>query len=53
LLIISLAIFGMLFGAYTAKKKGGNASDIIQYAVVFLIIGLIVGIFSTIAIEWL
>ena len=45
LLIITFAIVGALVGAFSARKNGGNKSDLIQYSVVFLIIGTIIGIF--------
>jgi hypothetical protein len=44
---------GALVGAFSARKNGGNKSDLIQYSVVFLIIGTIIGIFTTLAIEWM
>jgi len=53
LLIITFAIVGALAGTFTARKNGGNKSDLLQYSIVYLIIGTIIGIFSTLAIEWL
>jgi|TARA_B100001094_G_scaffold328361_1_gene388619 uncharacterized membrane protein YfcA len=53
LLIITFAIISALFGAYTARKNGGNKSDLIQYLLVYLIIGAVIGLFTTLAIEWL
>ena len=44
------ATLGALFGALTAKKRGGNVLDMAQYAAGFAIAFAILGLFVTLAI---
>lgn len=42
-------LFGVLLGAWRAKKRGGNLADIAQYAaghgIAFLLIGFVISLF--------
>ena len=42
-------LIGAALGAFSARRRGGNAADIAQYATVFALIGLLAGIALTIA----
>ena len=44
------ATIGAIFGAVTAKRRGGNRLDIAQYAAGYAIAGAIIGLFLTLAI---
>lgn len=44
-------ILGILFGAFSAKKRGGKTLDILQYATVYAIAFTLLGLFASIIIE--
>ncbi|MCC5963457.1 MAG: hypothetical protein JJU09_10050 [Rhodobacteraceae bacterium] len=51
-----IILLGMLGGGYwgyaSARKQGGDRKDMAQYAAVGLIVGGLVGLFVTIAVEY-
>ncbi|MCH8466739.1 MAG: hypothetical protein LAT78_09265 [Roseinatronobacter sp.] len=50
IVILGLAV-GALWGARSAKTRGGNRKDIAQYAAVGAILGGLLGLFATIGVE--
>ena len=50
-----IVIFGVLaggiLGARSARARNGDRKDIAQYAAVWAILGALIGLFATIAIE--
>ncbi|WP_204218471.1 hypothetical protein [Loktanella sp. S4079] len=44
-------LFGAILGAFRAKRRGGTGKDIAQWAVVFMLIFGLVGLFTLIFIE--
>jgi uncharacterized membrane protein YfcA len=51
MIILLAALGGAVIGATTARRRGGNRLDIAQYAAVGGILGAILGMFGTIALE--
>lgn len=51
MIIIVLGILGVLIGARTAYKRGGNRKDIAQYAVGFAMAFLVVGMILTVILD--
>lgn len=51
MIIIAGLLGGAAWGAVTARKRGGNRFDIAQYAAVWGIIGALLGLVATIAID--
>ncbi|APG46500.1 hypothetical protein [Phaeobacter porticola] len=49
--VIGALLFGVLLGAYSAKKRGGSLADILQYGAVYGIGFAIVGLIATIIIH--
>ena len=45
------AFLGAIYGAWRARKRGGNRLDLAQYAAVHALIFALAGVFVTIAIE--
>jgi len=50
IVLAGLAV-GALMGVRSARQRGGNRSDMWQYGAVFGMIGGVVGLFLTIALE--
>ncbi len=51
-MIVILGILaGGLYGARTARSRGGNRKDIAQFAAVGGIVGGLIGLFATIGLE--
>ncbi len=50
LVIIGICL-GATFGALTARKRGGNRADIIQFASVFAMIFGVIGLMLTIGLH--
>ncbi len=48
MIVIVTTLLGGCFGAFTAHRRGGNRLDIAQYAVVFAIIGGLLGLIAAI-----
>lgn len=42
-------LVGAALGAFQARRRGGNRADMAQYAAVFALIGLVIGVFISIA----
>jgi uncharacterized protein YqgC (DUF456 family) len=51
MIVLAGLLGGAAFGAWQAKRRGGNRLDMAQYGAVHGIIGAIVGLFVTIGIE--
>lgn len=51
MIVISGILIGALAGTLQARRKGGNRLDLWQYAGVYAIIGAVLGMFLTIAID--
>ncbi|MFT6451994.1 MAG: phosphate/sulfate permease [Halocynthiibacter sp.] len=51
MIVIICALIGGLIGFATAKRKGGNRLDILQYIAVFAIIAILIGLFLTVILE--
>ena len=47
MIVIAGLVLGALSGALTAKRRGGNATDIAHYAAVGGIAGALLGLFAT------
>ncbi|CUH19323.1 hypothetical protein JSE7799_00472 [Jannaschia seosinensis] len=50
MLPIVLATLGAILGAFTARRRKGNGFDIAQWAVVWAIIGGLIGLFLSVLI---
>ncbi len=50
-IVIGAAVFGIVLGGYTARKRGGRWPDIAQYATAFGIAFCLAGILATITLE--
>jgi len=48
MVVLVSTIFGVIWGGYQAKRRGGNRKDIAQYAtgygIAFLLLGVIVAV---------
>ena len=51
MIVIAGLLAGALLGVLQARRRGGNRLDLLQYAGVFAIIGAILGLFLTIAVD--
>lgn len=51
MIVIATALLGAILGGFTAKKRGGKAADIAQYATAYAIAFAIVGMLATILIH--
>tara|TARA_R110002096_G_scaffold189191_22_gene369487 strand:- start:1442 stop:1606 length:165 start_codon:yes stop_codon:yes gene_type:complete len=51
MLVLAGLVLGVLVGAFTAKKRGGKALDMAQYAASFAIAFMLAGLFLTILAE--
>jgi len=51
MLVIGGLVIGALWGAFSARRRGGKPADIAQYAAVHAILLGILGLFLTILIE--
>ena len=51
MIILLTALAGAALGATTARRRGGNRLDIAQYTAVGAIVGAILGMFGTVALE--
>lgn len=48
MIVIAGAAIGGSYGAWLARKRGGNGKDIAQYAAVLALIGALAGLFLSI-----
>lgn len=44
-------VIGAIFGAFSAKRRGGKTLDLLQWGGVLAIIGAIIGMFALVLIE--
>ncbi|CUH88608.1 hypothetical protein PH5382_02547 [Phaeobacter sp. CECT 5382] len=51
MIVIAAVLLGVLLGAFTARKRGGNTADMVQYGAVYGIGFAIIGIIATIVIH--
>lgn len=51
MIVIAAAILGVLVGGFTARKRGGNRLDILQYAAGYALAFVVVGMIATILID--
>ena len=51
MIVIAGLVFGAIFGALLAKKRGGKGLDMAQYAAGFAIAFAVLGVFATIGLE--
>ncbi len=51
MIVIAGLLVGAVLGVLQARRRGGNRLDRLQYAGVFAIIGAILGLFLTIAVD--
>jgi len=51
MIVIGAALFGAVLGGLTAKKRGGAATDIAQYAVSSAIAFALIGLLATVVIH--
>lgn len=51
MLVLVGLILGAIIGAMTAKRRGGNRLDLLQYGAVFALIGAVIGLFVTVGVE--
>ena len=51
MIVLAGLVFGAVFGAYIARKRGGNRMDMAQYAAGYAIALMLLGLFVTIFIE--
>lgn len=51
MIVIGALILGAILGALSAKKRGGNTADLLQYGAVYAIAFGIVGLLVTIFVD--
>ncbi|GAA6175530.1 apolipoprotein acyltransferase [Sulfitobacter pacificus] len=51
MIVIGLGIIGVLWGGYTARKRGGNRKDMAQYAAGFAMAFMVVGMVLTVLLD--
>jgi len=51
MLVLAGLVLGVLIGATTARKRGGNKLDMAQYAAGYAIAFMLIGLFLTILAE--
>ncbi len=51
MIVVASAILGALFGAMTAKKRGGAGKDVAQYSATYALIFLIIGVFISVVLS--
>ncbi|MFN3724082.1 MAG: hypothetical protein ACK4VZ_13650 [Paracoccaceae bacterium] len=51
MIVLAGLVLGVVIGAYTAQKRGGNKRDMAQYAAGFAIAFMLLGLFATIFLE--
>ncbi len=48
MIVILALLLGAALGAYSARKRGGNLADMLQYGAVYAIIFAVIGLLVTI-----
>lgn len=51
MIVIFLMVTGAVVGTMTARRRGGNRLDMLQYGAVFCILFGLIGLFLTIIVE--
>jgi len=51
MIVIAGAVLGGTYGAWLARRRGGKAADIAQYAAGFAIAFALVGVFATVFLD--
>lgn len=51
MIVIAAALIGVLIGALTARKRGGNRLDMAQYAAGYALAFVVVGLIATVLID--
>lgn len=51
MIVIGAVLLGILLGVHSARKRGGNTADLLQYGAVYGIAFAIVGVIATIVIH--
>jgi prolipoprotein diacylglyceryltransferase len=51
MIVIAGLILGVLYGSWTAKRRGGKPADIAQYATVYAIFFCLIGVFLTLVLD--
>lgn len=51
MIVIAGAVIGIILGALTARKRGGNRLDMAQYAAGFAMAFVVVGMIATVLID--
>lgn len=51
MIILAGIVLGALWGARVARKRQGNRLDVAQYAAGFAILGAILGVFASVAVD--
>ena len=51
MIVLIAALLGALIGGFTARKRGGNRLDILQYAAGYALAFVIVGMIATVLID--
>ena len=51
MIVIAAALIGAIVGIITAKRRGGNALDVAQYAAGFALAFIVVGLIATVVLD--
>ncbi len=51
MIVLACLVIGAIWGSVLAKKRGGKALDIAQYAAGFAIAFMILGLFATVLLD--
>lgn len=51
MIVLISTIFGILFGGFQARRRGGNRKDIAQYAVAYGIAFTLLGLFAAVILD--
>lgn len=51
MIVIGAVLLGIILGVVSARKRGGNTADLLQYGAVYAIAFGIVGVIATIVIH--
>lgn len=51
MIVIALALIGLFMGFRTARKRGGNRLDILQYCAGYTIAFVLIGVVITVTLE--
>ena len=51
MIILAGIVLGALWGARVARRRQGNRLDVAQYAAIYAILGAILGVFASVAVD--